>query len=110
MSFANVTFFGVGAYGVSLPLYSVGTNWSALVIEFIAAAARALAIGLFSLRVQPIFFAMRRRRSLTPFNVFASQPSGRPWRGRPLRFPEALQLGPNLVKDKALGVVITGKI
>jgi ABC-type branched-subunit amino acid transport system permease subunit len=76
VSFANVTFFGVGAYGVSLPLYSVGTNWSALVIEFIAAAARALAIGLFSLRAQPIFFAMRRRRSLTPFNVFASQLSG----------------------------------
>jgi hypothetical protein len=26
------------------------------------------------------------------------------------KVPEALQLGPNLVKDKALGVVITGKI
>jgi hypothetical protein len=39
VSFANVTFFGVGAYGVSLPLYSVGTNWSALVIEFIAGGA-----------------------------------------------------------------------
>jgi hypothetical protein len=26
------------------------------------------------------------------------------------KVPEALQLDPNLVKDKALGVVITGKI
>ena len=73
MSFALVMFFGVGAYGVSLPLYAVGTNGSALVIGLIAAAALALAIGLFSLRVQSIFFAWRRRRSLTPFNVFASQ-------------------------------------
>lgn len=37
VSFANVTLFGVGAYGVSLSLSSVRTNWSALVIQFIAA-------------------------------------------------------------------------
>ena len=30
MSFAYVMFFGVGAYGVSLPRYAVDTNWSAL--------------------------------------------------------------------------------
>jgi branched-chain amino acid transport system permease protein len=58
VSFAHVMFFGVGAYGVSLPLYGVGTNGSALVIGLIAAAALALAVGLFSLRVQSIFFAM----------------------------------------------------
>jgi branched-chain amino acid transport system permease protein len=74
MSFAHVMFFGVDAYGVSLPLYAVGTNWSALVIGLIAATALALAIRLFSPRVQSIFFAVwQRRPSLSPFNVFASQ-------------------------------------
>jgi branched-chain amino acid transport system permease protein len=58
MSFAYLMFFGVGAYGVSLPRYAVDTNWSALVIGLIAAAALALAIGLFSLRMRSIFFGM----------------------------------------------------
>ena len=39
-------FFGVGAYGVSLPRYSGGMNWSALVIGLIAAAALSLALAL----------------------------------------------------------------
>jgi branched-chain amino acid transport system permease protein len=60
--FAHVMFFGVGAYGVSLPLYAGGTNWSALVIGLIAAAALSLALalatGLFSLWMQSIFFFM----------------------------------------------------
>jgi hypothetical protein len=60
VSFANVTFFGVGAYGVSLPLYSVGTNWSALVIEFIAAAAlKDKALGAFLLLLRGGELALR---------------------------------------------------
>jgi branched-chain amino acid transport system permease protein len=55
-------FFGVGACGVSLPRYAGGTNWSALVIGLIAAAALSLALalaaGLFSLWMQSIFFFM----------------------------------------------------
>ena len=104
-----MTFFGVGAYGVSLPLYSVGTNWSALVIEFIAAAARALAIGLFcsgcSRFSSPCDAGDRLRPStcsLRSSRVTVARTAA--------KVPEALQLGPNLVKDKALGVVITGKI
>ena len=46
MSFAHEMFFGVGAYGVSLPRYAGGTNWSALVIGLIAAAALSLALAL----------------------------------------------------------------
>ena len=46
MSFAYLMFFGVGAYGVSLPRYAVDTNWSALVIGLIAAAALSLALAL----------------------------------------------------------------
>ena len=68
VSFVHVMFFGVGAYGVSVPLYAVGTIWSALVIGLIAAAAPALAIGLFSLRVQSIFFDLA-----TPAVAYALQ-------------------------------------
>jgi branched-chain amino acid transport system permease protein len=105
-------FFGVGAYGVGLPLYAVGTNGSALVIGLIAAAALALAIGLFSLQVQSIFFAMA-----TPAVAYALQRvrfaalrGDRGEDGRSFKVPEALQLGLNLVQEKAFGVVITGKI
>jgi branched-chain amino acid transport system permease protein len=85
---------------------------SALVIGLIAAAALALAIGLFSLRVQSIFFAMA-----TPAVAYALQRvrfaalrGDRGEDGRSFKVPEALQLGLNLVEDKAFGVVITGKI
>ena len=113
MSFAHVMFFGVGAYGVSLPLYAVGTNGSALVIGLIAAAALALAIGLFSLRVQSIFFAMA-----TPAVAYALQRvrfaalRGDRRRGRPLIQGSrgVAACGLNLVQEKAFGVVITGKI
>jgi hypothetical protein len=111
VSFAHEMFFGVGAYGVSLPLYAVGTNWSALVIGFIAAAAGS-GDRLSPLRVQPIFFAMA-----TPAVAYALQHvrfaalgGDRGEDGRSCKVPEALQLGPNLVQDKAFGVVITGKI
>ena len=79
-------------------------------IEFIAAAALALAIGLFSLRVQPIFFAMATPAVAYAFNAFGLQLSGVTAARTAAKVPEALQLGRNLVKDKALGVVTTGKI
>jgi len=55
-------FFGVGAYGVSLPRYAGGTNWSALVIG--SSPRRRCRWrwlwrpGLFSLWMQSIFFFM----------------------------------------------------
>jgi branched-chain amino acid transport system permease protein len=56
VSFAHVMFFGVGAYGVGLALYGLGASWGALgggvVVAFALSLALALAIGLFSLRVQ----------------------------------------------------------
>jgi branched-chain amino acid transport system permease protein len=116
VSFAHVMFFGVGAYGVGLMLYALGASWGALVLGLVAAAvlslALALAIGLFSLRVQSIFFAMVTLAVAYAFNVLASQLS---WLtggedGRSFKIPEALQPVFRLVESKVFGVAITGKI
>ena len=116
VSFAHVMFFGVGAYGVGLMLYALGASWGALLLGLIVAAALslalALAIGLFSLRVQSIFFAMVTLAVAYAFNVLASQLSeltgGED--GRSFKVPEILQPGFRLVQDKVFGVAITGKI
>ena len=116
VSFAHVMFFGVGAYGVGLMLYTVGASWGALLLGLVAAAALslalALAIGLFSLRVQSIFFAMVTLAVAYAFNVLASQLS---WLtggedGRSFKVPDALQPAFRLVPDKVFGVAISGKI
>jgi branched-chain amino acid transport system permease protein len=84
------------------------------VVGLVAAAvlSRALAIGLFSLRVQSIFLATVTWRSPTPFKVLASQLS---WLtggedGRSFQVPDELQPGFKLVESKVFGVAITGKI
>ena len=116
VSFAHVMFFGVGAYGVGLMLYTLGGSWGALVAGLIAAAALslalALAIGLFSLRVQSIFFAMVTLAVAYAFNVLASQLSGLTGGedGRSFKVPEALRPGFKLAQDKLFGVALTGKI
>jgi branched-chain amino acid transport system permease protein len=116
VSFAHVMFFGVGAYGVGLVLYALGPSWGALLLGLMAAAvlslALALAIGLFSLRVQSIFFAMVTLAVAYAFNVLASQLS---WLtggedGRSFKVPEVLQPGFRLIPGKIFGVAITGKI
>jgi len=77
LSFAHVTCFGVGAYGVALALYGLGPGWGVLALGVVAGFAVslpiALAIGLFSLRVQSIFFAMVTLAVAYAFNVLASQ-------------------------------------
>ncbi|HEY1780727.1 MAG TPA: branched-chain amino acid ABC transporter permease [Roseiarcus sp.] len=116
VSFAHVMFFGVGAYGVGVMLYALGASWGALLLGLVVAAvlslALALAIGLFSLRVQSIFFAMVTLAVAYAFNVLASQLS---WLtggedGRSFKVPGVLQPSFRLVRDKVFGVAITGKI
>ncbi len=61
VSFAQVTFFGLGAYGVAIAL-SGGGGWLALILGAAAgialSLALALALALLSLRVRAIFFSM----------------------------------------------------
>jgi hypothetical protein len=58
VSFADVMFFGFGAYGVSHMLYAPAASWGPVLLGLVAAAGLSLAIGLLSLRVQSIFLAM----------------------------------------------------
>src|ERR1700751_5751469 len=62
VSFAPTLFYGIGSYAIAIALYSMGPTWAAvaagLAIGLPLAALLALGIGLFSLRVEAIFFAM----------------------------------------------------
>ncbi|HKN30664.1 MAG TPA: branched-chain amino acid ABC transporter permease [Roseiarcus sp.] len=116
VSFAHVMFFGVGAYGVGLALYGLGASWGAiaagLVIAFAVSLALALAIGLLSLRVQSIFFAMVTLAVAYAFNVLASQLS---WLtggedGRSFKVPTVLQPGFRWLDHPIFGVQANGKL
>jgi branched-chain amino acid transport system permease protein len=111
VSFAHVMFFGVGAYGVGL-----GASWGALAAGLVVACALslvlALAIGLFSLRVQSIFFAMVTLAVAYAFNVLASQLS---WLtggedGRSFKVPPALQPGFKWLDHPIFGLQANGKL
>ena len=116
VSFAHVMFFGVGAYGAGLALYGLGASWAALIaglaVAFAVSLALALGIGLFSLRVQSIFFAMVTLAVAYAFNVLASQLS---WLtggedGRSFKVPTVLQPGFEWLDHRIFGVQANGKL
>jgi len=78
VSFAHTMFFGIGAYGVAISLHAAETpGWGALLVGVLMALALSLVlsllIGLFSLRVKAIFFAMITLAVATAFLTLASQ-------------------------------------
>ena len=111
VSFAHTMFFGLGGYGVGLALYSWGATWLSvllgLALALAAGVALALLIGLFSLRVRAIFFAMVTLAVASAFAILAAQLSdftgGED--GRPFRVPELLRPGTTLVELPVLGTV-----
>jgi branched-chain amino acid transport system permease protein len=116
VSFAHTMFFGIGAYGTALALSSTGpTYWSILwgtLAGAAIAAVFALAIGLFSLRVKAIFFAMVTLAVASAFAVLVSQMS---WLtggedGLNYKIPRDLTPAFKLVKEKVFGVRINGKL
>jgi branched-chain amino acid transport system permease protein len=80
VSFAHTMFFGIGGYGVGIALARLEPGWSAVGIGTLAALAASLVlsfvIGLFSLRVRAIFFAMITLAVASFFAILASQLSG----------------------------------
>jgi branched-chain amino acid transport system permease protein len=62
VSFAHTMFFGIGGYGIGIAAAKLGPAWSNLALGFLASLALtavvALVIGLLSLRVRTVFFAM----------------------------------------------------
>ena len=77
VSFAHTMFYGIGAYGVAIACTRLEPDWSSVFIglglALLASGVLALVIGLFSLRVRAIFFAMITLAVATAFQTLASQ-------------------------------------
>ncbi|MDZ4237840.1 MAG: branched-chain amino acid ABC transporter permease [Hydrogenophaga sp.] len=78
VSFAHTMFFGIGAYGVAISLNAAESpSWWALgqgvLAALLVSLVLSLVIGLFSLRVKAIFFAMITLAVATAFLTLASQ-------------------------------------
>ena len=116
VSFAHTMFFGIGAYGVAIASTKLGPTWSSLVLGIAAAIVvsllLSLLIGLFSLRVKAIFFAMITLAVASAFLNLASQLSDFTGGEDGLNFkvPEALQPGTQYLDAPLLGVKIDGRL
>ncbi len=79
VSFAHTMFFGIGAYGIAVATTHMGPTWGALAVGLLSALGLSfvlsLAVGLFSLRVKAIFFAMITLAVASAFQTLASQMS-----------------------------------
>ncbi|MES2751126.1 MAG: branched-chain amino acid ABC transporter permease [Pseudomonadota bacterium] len=115
VSFAHTMFYGIGSYAIAIALYAMGPTWSGIatgiVIGLPLAALLALGIGLFSLRVQAIFFAMITLAVASAFQVLASQLS---WLtggddGRSFQLPELLRPGTVLISKDVFGFEFNGR-
>jgi branched-chain amino acid transport system permease protein len=77
VSFAHTMFFGIGGYGIGIAAAKLGPALGNLAIGFLASlaltAAVALVIGLLSLRVRAVFFAMITLAVASFFQILASQ-------------------------------------
>ncbi|NUZ06529.1 branched-chain amino acid ABC transporter permease [Piscinibacter koreensis] len=115
VSFAHTMFFGIGAYGVAIASTHWGPGWAAVAVGALAAlllaALLSFVIGLFSLRVRAIFFAMITLAVASAFLTLASQLSAFTGGedGLTFRVPEALQPGTQYVDDPVLGASVDGR-
>jgi len=120
VSFAHTMFFGIGAYGVALALTHLERSFSSILLGTVAgavvAAILALLIGLFSLRVRAIFFAMITLAVASAVAVLASQLSGVTGGEDGLTFKLPRELGPAFKFGKEMfggeifGVPLNGKL
>ncbi len=116
VSFAHTMFFGIGGYGIAIAMTRLDAGWSALAIGTAGALAISLVlsllVGLFSLRVKAIFFAMVTLAVASFFAILASQlsalTSGED--GLTFKVPELLRPAFRLLDEPVLGVVFGGKL
>jgi branched-chain amino acid transport system permease protein len=116
VSFAHTMFFGIGAYGVAIASSRLGPEWSSLAIgiggALLVSLLLSLLIGLFSLRVKAIFFAMITLAVASAFVTLASQLSdftgGED--GLNFRLPELLRPATVFVEEPLFGVEINGRL
>jgi branched-chain amino acid transport system permease protein len=116
VSFAHTMFFGIGAYGIAIASTRMGGTWGALALGLGAALAisfvLSLVIGLFSLRVRAIFFAMITLAVASAFQTLASQLSDITGGEDGLTFKLPALLSPSfeLMEEPFLGVTLDGRL
>jgi len=116
VSFAHTMFFGIGAYGVAIASTRLGEGLPAVVLGTVAALVvslgLSLVVGLFSLRVKAIFFAMITLAVATAFQTLASQLSELTGGEDGLTFKNPAWLQPSFepFENPVLGLAIDGKI
>jgi len=116
VSFAHTMFFGIGAYGIAIATNVWGPTWHALCIGLLAALGLslvlALVVGLFSLRVRAIFFAMITLAVAAVFQTLASQMSeltgGED--GLSFKLPALLMPSTEFAEEPFLGVTLDGRL
>jgi branched-chain amino acid transport system permease protein len=116
VSFAHTMFFGIGGYGVAIAMAKLGVGWGSLAagvaLALSVSAALAFAIGLLSLRVRAIFFAMITLAVASFFQILASQLS---WLtggedGITYKLPELLLPANRLLDSPLFGVEVNGRV
>jgi branched-chain amino acid transport system permease protein len=116
VSFAHTMFFGIGAYGIAIACSRLGASWQAIGIGVAAALTLSLllslAVGMFSLRVRAIFFAMITLAIASAFQTLASQLSEFTGGEDGLNFkvPEILNGGYQLFEQPVFGVTFDGRL
>ena len=116
VSFAHTMFFGIGAYGIAVASTHLGAGFGAMAVGLAAALAISFAlsllIGLFSLRVKAIFYAMITLAVAAAFQTLASQLSAVTGGedGLTFRNPEWLSPSFEPFENPVFGVTLDGKI
>jgi len=116
VSFAHTMFFGIGAYGVAIASTRMGAGWDSVLLGTLGALVvsllLSLVVGLFSLRVKAIFFAMITLAVASAFQTLASKLSdftgGED--GLSFKLPEVLSPSFQLLEEPLLGASVDGKL
>ena len=116
VSFAHTMFFGIGAYGIAIACARLGPTWQAVAVGTVGALGLsfilALAIGLFSLRVRAIFFAMITLAVASAFQTLAAQladfTGGED--GLSFKLPDLLSPSFSFSDTPVLGVALDGRL
>jgi branched-chain amino acid transport system permease protein len=116
VSFAHTMFFGIGAYGIAIASTRLGEGWVAVIVGLAAALLLSLllslVIGLFSLRVKAIFYAMITLAVASAFQTLASQLSDLTGGEDGLTFKNPEWLSPSFepFENPLFGVALDGKL
>jgi len=116
VSFAHTMFFGIGAYGIAIASSRLGEGWLAVALGLACALAvsllLSLVIGLFSLRVKAIFYAMITLAVAAAFQTLASQLSDFTGGEDGLSFKNPALLSPSFeaLAEPLFGLSTDGKV